>query len=158
VLKRAVKDHINYQYSKAQNQVLAAVRTARSCCRVQHHLLEQYIEFDLPRTEQLSTRSYKKPIAPLAVTRDLVRFLLVCDEYESHSRIVVQLVFSLLLLTFMGSRPGEVIESKAWKDSNEGLLYGDVVLMRQEDSTYTGFALQVCLRNRKGHQSNGKYA
>jgi hypothetical protein len=58
----------------------------------------------------------------------------------------------------MGSRPGEVIESEGWKDSNEGLLYGDVVVMRQDDSTYTGFALQVCLRNRKGHRSNKKYA
>jgi hypothetical protein len=29
----------------------------------------------------------------------------------------------------MGSRPGEVIESIGWKDSNEGLLYGDVKVM-----------------------------
>lgn len=111
----------------------------------------------MPRTENLSTRAYKKPIAPLAVTQDLVRFLLACDEYESpHSRIVVQLIFSLLLLTFMGSRPGEVIESVGWKDSNEGLLYGDVIVMRQDDADYTGFALQLCLHNRKGHRSNQK--
>ncbi|KAF1911618.1 hypothetical protein BDU57DRAFT_560362 [Ampelomyces quisqualis] len=100
-------------YTKAQNQDLAA-----------------YIEFDLPRTEQLSTRAYKKPIAPLA--------------YEPpHSRIILQLVFSLLLLTFMASRSGEVIESEGWKDSNEGLLYGHVLVMRQEDHTYTRFALQA---------------
>ncbi|UPX17743.1 uncharacterized protein EKO05_0008083 [Ascochyta rabiei] len=94
--KRAVKAYTNHEYNTKQNQVLAA-----------------YIKFDLPRIEQLSTRAYKKPIAPLAVIQDLVRFLLVCNKYESpHSRIVIQLVSSLLPLSFIGSRPGEVIESE----------------------------------------------
>jgi hypothetical protein len=114
---------------------------------------------DLPVTEHLSTQAYKKPIAPLPVTRDLIRFLLACDEYDfPHPRIIIQLVFFLLLLTVMGIRPGEAIESEGWKNSNEGLLYSDVVVMRREDSQYTGIVLEVRLRFRKGHRSNQKYA
>lgn len=101
------------------------------CC-IDLYLSFQYIKLDLPKIECLSTGAYKKPIAPVEVTRDLVRFLLLCDEYEfPHQRILTQTIFALLLLTFGGPRSGELIESDGWKDSNEGLLYGDVIVIKK---------------------------
>ncbi|KAF1935092.1 hypothetical protein EJ02DRAFT_486881 [Clathrospora elynae] len=60
-------------------------------------------------------------------------------------------------MTLLGSRPGEFIESAAWKHSNEGLLYGDIDLVRYKNGTYAGFLLHLRLRNRKGHQNNKKH-
>jgi hypothetical protein len=64
---------------------------------------------------------------------------------------------SIIILTLLGSRPGEFIESSGWKDSNEGLLYRDVKLFRTSSDFYTGFLLHVQLRNRKGHRHNAKH-
>lgn len=130
-LKRATKNHTNYQYNVAQNNEIAAVCHMSECC-IDLYLSFQYIKLDLPKIECLSTGAYKKPIAPVEVTRDLVRFLLLCDEYEfPHQRILTQTIFALLLLTFGGPRSGELIESDGWKDSNEGLLYGDVIVIKK---------------------------
>ncbi|KAJ5035249.1 hypothetical protein J3E74DRAFT_232059 [Bipolaris maydis] len=59
------------------------------------------------------------------------------------------------MLTLMGMRPGEFIESSNWKESNEGLLYRDVKLLRSSEAD-GGFMLHVQLRNRKGHRHNHK--
>ncbi|KAK1912689.1 hypothetical protein P3342_004625 [Pyrenophora teres f. teres] len=60
-------------------------------------------------------------------------------------------------MTLLGSRPGEFIESGAWKHSDEGLLYGDIDLVRYQNGTYTGYLLYLWLRNRKGHRNNKKH-
>lgn len=72
--------------------------------------------------------------------------------------MITQTIFALLLLTFGGPRPGELVESDRWKDSNEGLLYGDVAVIKQGNGDDTGIVLQVRLRNRKGNRSNEKNA
>lgn len=105
--------------------------------------------------EGVSTKAYAKPIAGLDVAEDLIEFLWKCDEYEfTHPRMRLQLVFSIILFTFLGSRPGEIIESEAWKDSNEGLWYGDIELSRQNTVEYKGLVLHVRLRNRKCQRKN----
>ncbi|KAF2849805.1 hypothetical protein T440DRAFT_490368 [Plenodomus tracheiphilus IPT5] len=50
------------------------------------------------------------------------------------------------------------IESDAWKNTNEGLLYKDVELEYQDDDDYRGFLIKVRLRNRKGHREYKKHA
>ncbi|KAH7551112.1 hypothetical protein BM1_09986 [Bipolaris maydis] len=138
-LKRAIRLFTNHIYSKADNSLFA-----------------QAVENELPRTESLSTKAYDKPLAPLNVSKDVIRFLWVCDEYQfQHPRARLQLAFSILMLTLMGMRPGEFIESSNWKDSNEGLLYRDVKLLRSSEAD-GGFMLHVQLRNRKGHRHNHK--
>ncbi|KAJ5055093.1 hypothetical protein J3E72DRAFT_178899, partial [Bipolaris maydis] len=138
-LKRAIRLFTNHVYSKADNSLFA-----------------QAVENELPRTEGLSTKAYDKPLAPLNVSKDVIRFLWVCDEYQfQHPRVRLQLAFSILMLTLMGMRPGEFIESSNWKESNEGLLYRDVKLLRSSEAD-GGFMLHVQLRNRKGHRHNHK--
>jgi hypothetical protein len=88
-----------------------------------------------------------------------MRFIWVCDEYEySHPRVRLHVAFSLIILVFMGSRPGEFVESGGWKNSNEGLQYGDVELIRRSTESYHGYVLEVRMRNRKGHRKNKKHA
>jgi hypothetical protein len=67
---------------------------------------------------------YEKLVASLRSSKDLAKFSLVCNEYNvAHPRIRIQLIFALTLLTFLGSRPGEITESHSWKDTNAGLVY-----------------------------------
>ena len=77
----------------------------------------------------------------------------MCDEYEfPHPRTRNQLIFVLILFLYIGLRPGEVAESSAWLNSNDGLLYKDVALYRQIGEEYNGLVLHVKLRNRKGQR------
>jgi integrase len=140
-LKRAIKLHTNHQYGPAQNkEVVKFVRTvlvpkglASSCAR-------------------------PKMNAPIPVAEDLVRFLFACDEYkEFHSHICVQMAFAIQLMSCVGVRPGEVIESDAWYQSNEGLLYKDIELQYLTEP-YPEWRLEINLRNRKGHREYKKQA
>jgi hypothetical protein len=140
-LKRAIKLHTHYQYNETQNTKI-----------------NQFIENELVLSGKLSSAAYKKPIAPLLVAEDLVHFSWACDEYYMHSRTRLQVSFSIILMTLLGSRPGEFIESKAWKHSNEGLVYNDIILNRPQTETYCGYLLDVRLRNRKGHWDNQKHS
>jgi integrase len=141
-LKRAIKLFTRRQYSSAENKDI-----------------ENYIEKELVHKGKISTDAYKKPVAPLLVAEDLIQFLWMCDEYQfTHPRARLQLAFAIILMTFTGSRPGEFIESEAWKHSNEGLLYGDIDLVRYQNETYVGFLLLIRLRNRKGHRNNKKHS
>ncbi|CAN9286059.1 unnamed protein product [Alternaria alternata] len=141
-LKRAIKLYTGYQYNSAQNKEL-----------------ENYITKELVHKEKIGTGAYIKPVAPLLVAEDLIQFMWVCDEYQfAHPRARLQLAFSIVLMTYLGSRPGEIIESAAWKHSNEGLLYGDITLVRFQNEEYVGFLLHVKLRNRKGHRNNKKHS
>jgi hypothetical protein len=46
-----------------------------------------------------------------------------------HLRVRLQLAFSMVLMSQLGNRPSEFIESDAWKQTNEGLLYNDITLV-----------------------------
>jgi hypothetical protein len=110
------------------------------------------------RSGELSSAAYKQPIAPLPVTEDHVHFLWACDEYYMHPCIRLKVSFSIILMTLLDSRPGECIESEAWKHSNEGLIYDGVTLERQKTEIYCGYLLDVKLRNRKGYWGNKNHS
>jgi hypothetical protein len=141
-LKRAITLFTGHQFSSAENKDL-----------------ENYIEKDLVHKGKISTDAYQKPVAPLLVAEDSIRLLWVCDEYQfTHPLARLQLAFAIILMMFTGSRPGEFIKSDAWKHRNEGLLYGDIDLVRYQNETYVGFLLLIRLRNRKGHRNNNKHS
>ena len=141
-LKRAVKLHTQYQYTPLQNAEI-----------------DKFIEKRLVYGKHVSTCARKKPLAPLGVAEDIIRFLFTCDEYMGlHHRLRNQMAFAIQLMLLIGVRPGEIIESDAWRQSNEGLHYGDVELIYQRTETYHGWLLYVKLRNRKGHREYKKHA
>jgi hypothetical protein len=140
-LKRAIRLNTNHQYSHTENEGLTS-----------------FYKKDLVRSGEVSTLARCKPVAPLPVAEDLVHFLWACDEYQMHPRARLQLAFSIILMTLQGNRPGEFIESEAWKNSNEGLIYEDITLIRWHDVTYSGYLLQLKMRNRKGYRDNAKHS
>jgi hypothetical protein len=114
---------------------------------------------DLAQHRLISTAARSKPVASLPVAEDLILFLWACDEYqELHPRARLQLPFAILLMFSLGTRPGEFIESDAWRNTNEGLLYKDVELEYQDDDDYCGFLIKVRLRDRKGLREYKKHA
>jgi integrase len=141
-LKRAVKLHTQYQYTPLQNAEI-----------------DKFISKSLISGKLVSTSARPKPLAPLAVAEDIIRFLFTCDEYRGlHFRLRNQLAFAIQLMLLIGVRPGEIIESDAWHQSNEGLHYKDIELIHQCTATYQGWLLYVKLRNRKGHREYKKHA
>ncbi|KAF1360100.1 hypothetical protein EJ07DRAFT_118025 [Lizonia empirigonia] len=88
----------------------------------------------------------EKESAPL--TKEDVKAMLIPSSYKSYE----------YTMALWSDRPGEFIESAAWKHSNEGLLYGDIDLVRYQNGTYVGFLLHLRLRNRKGHRNNKKHS
>ncbi|KAF2726777.1 hypothetical protein EJ04DRAFT_480035 [Polyplosphaeria fusca] len=135
-LKRAIKLYKDgYRYSSNQNTEFSV-----------------FIK-DLAKKGLVSTKGVPKPIAPLEVVVDLIKYLWVCDEYQFlHPRIRIQLHWVLLLFCFTGLRPGECVESSNWKGTNEGILYRDCQLVRVNIPEYKGLILVVALRNRKGRR------
>lgn len=76
-----------------------------------------------------STKGRPKPLADVDLDRDVLYFLWVCDEYVfEYSRLRIQLAFAVLLLVYLGLRPGDFTESSAWRKSNEDLIYKDIEL------------------------------
>src|SRR5690242_11703177 len=64
-LKRAVKLHTQYQYTPLQNAEI-----------------DKFISKSLISGKLVSTSARPKPLAPLAVAEDIIRFLFTCDEYR----------------------------------------------------------------------------
>jgi integrase len=141
-LKRAIRLHTNHKYNEADNEALGTL-----------------IHQDLPKEGLISTAAKPKPVAPLPVAEDLNQFSWACDEYQDmHPRMRVQVSFAIVLMSALGTRPGEFVESDAWKKTNEGLIYDDIEFIHQDDDEYSGYLLKVRLRNRKGHRDNEKHA
>ena len=141
-LKRAIKIHTRYQYTTMQNQEIIS-----------------FVTKDLIPQGLVSTCARPKPLAPVAVAKDIIRFLFASDEYKHlHPRIRNQMAFAIQLMLLVGVRPGEVIESDAWYQTNEGLLYKDIELVRSWNNSHPGWCLHVKLRNRKGHREYKKHA
>lgn len=104
-------------------------------------------------TEGLCIKTKEKPLADFIVTKDLIKFLWMCNKYEfPHPRARNQLIFMLILFLYISLRPREVAESSAWLNSNDGLLYRDVALYQQIREEYNRLVLHVKLRNRKGRR------
>jgi hypothetical protein len=76
--------------------------------------LEISITKDLAQNGKIATGAYTKPVAPLPVAEDLIWFMWACDKYQfPHPCARLQLAFSVVLMTLLGSRPGEFIELAA---------------------------------------------
>ena len=91
---------------------------------------------------------------------DVLYFLWACDTQDlGHNRNRLQLSLSILLMIFLGVRPGEFVESSNYIKSNEGLLYKDLTIVVSFDER--GDPVYVCmirLRNRKWARGNEKKA
>ncbi|KAF1840091.1 uncharacterized protein K460DRAFT_371308 [Cucurbitaria berberidis CBS 394.84] len=141
-LKRAINIHTGHKYTKQENEAVST-----------------FILTDLVRRGLVSTSAHAKPIATYPVAKDILWFLIASDEHQTlHSRTRVQLVFLIQIMAFTGVRPGEVIESDAWPNSNEGLLYKDIDLVYSQNKDNPGWRINVRLRNRKGHREYKKHA
>ncbi|CAE7020873.1 DUF3435 domain containing protein [Pyrenophora teres f. teres] len=128
--------------------------------KAHEYTMSLWADFSFVGLQQQEQGSWKRTsrIQQFEIAEDLIQFMWMCDEYQNpHPRARVQLAFSVVLMTLLGSRPGEFIESGAWKHSDEGLLYGDIDLVRYQNGTYTGYLLYLWLRNRKGHRNNKKH-
>lgn len=69
-----------------------------------------------------SVKARPRSLANRAVVLDLLHFLWAYDEdpfYTSRTRI--QLSLAIMLLFYLGDRPGEIVESSKHRGSNEGL-------------------------------------
>ncbi|KAF2174444.1 hypothetical protein K469DRAFT_675779 [Zopfia rhizophila CBS 207.26] len=133
-MRRLISLRANHNYSKNQNRVM-----------------RKFIRKELPKKEGASTKSFEKGIASMIVVEDLIDYLWCFDEYNFvHERGRVQLAFAILILTLLGIRPGEIVESSCWRNSNEGILYKDVTLSLMRVPGGQIIAMKVKLRNRKG--------
>ncbi|KAF2631062.1 hypothetical protein BU25DRAFT_481535 [Macroventuria anomochaeta] len=95
-LKRAIKIHTRYQYTPFQNQEIVS-----------------FVMKDLIPQGLLSTTARPKPLVPIKVAKDIIRFLFASNEYKHlHPRICNQMAFAIQLLLFVGIRPREVVESE----------------------------------------------
>jgi hypothetical protein len=91
-----------------------------------------------------------KPIADHYILRDLAQYLLVADELTySHERIRIQLIFSMMIMSYTGCRPGSIVEPRYHRGSNEGLWYKDVEAKLIKTGGGPKFVLSVKFRNRK---------
>ena len=91
-LKRAIKIHTRFQYTTVQNQDIIS-----------------FVTKELIPRGLLSTSARTKPLAPVAVAKDIIRFLFASDEYKYlHPRIRNQMAFAIQLMLLVGVRPGEV--------------------------------------------------
>ena len=94
-LKRTVKLHTQDQYTQIQNAEI-----------------DKYIERHLFHGNYVTTCARKKPLAPLCVAEDIIRFLFIYDEHMGlHHRLRKQMAFVIQLMLPIGARPGAIIES-----------------------------------------------
>ena len=65
----------------------------------------------LSRVEEISLHQREKPVVDRDVLENLVHCLLVCDETDfQDERVRVQLVLFALIMSFVGVRPGTIVE------------------------------------------------
>ncbi|KAH8595168.1 hypothetical protein B0O99DRAFT_687011 [Bisporella sp. PMI_857] len=88
----------------------------------------------------------------------LLTYLWCYDIHEfRHPRYRVQLSFMLLLITYTGARPGTIIESSAYRGSNQAMRYKDFELIGLP--TGPGNSLELILKVRfryeKGNRDQG---
>ena len=85
--------------------------------------VDQVIEKDIWKGENLSSKARQKRLAGPPMVKDILSFLWTIDEAEfPHLRIRPQIALSLLIMLYIGLRPGEFLESTAHRGSNQGLF------------------------------------
>jgi hypothetical protein len=96
-LKCAIKIHTRYQYTAVQNQDIIS-----------------FVTKELIARGLLSTCARVKPLAPVAVAKDIIRFLFVSDKYKHlHPHIRSQMAFAIQSMLLVDVGPGKVVESDA---------------------------------------------
>ncbi|KAK6428402.1 hypothetical protein LTR95_015454 [Oleoguttula sp. CCFEE 5521] len=116
------------------------------------NFVRQYLKSTILPAEKLTYKSREKSIAAGRAVGDILFFLWELDEHVfRHPRVRLQLSTLILLMRFMGSRPGELVESAAHSGLNEGLHWGDInfELLVDRDGTPCWVA-HIRIRNRKG--------
>lgn len=94
-----------------------------------------------------------KPVALFMATEDILSFMWRDDQYEyPHPRLMVQDMFTYLVMSHIGLRPGEIIETSMYHNSNEGIHYGDVNLSVSVFNGELRFEIKISLRKRKGQR------
>ena len=61
----------------------------------------------------------------------------------------IQLAFGMFVMGYTGSKPGAIMEPGYYGYTNDGLLYGDVIVQLRRVDGIVVFALVVNFRNRK---------
>ncbi|KAF2226738.1 hypothetical protein BDZ85DRAFT_256687 [Elsinoe ampelina] len=132
-----------------QRNILKGCR--QQLTEAERKVMSDWIMKVLPRRKMCSTKRLAKAVAGPETAADLVVYLWAHDEDEMHPRMRLQLSLLLLILLYNGLRPGEFMESVHYPDSNEGLLYGDfvLILVRNAHRDDLRWLLEVRLRNRK---------
>ncbi|KAL3421818.1 hypothetical protein PVAG01_05974 [Phlyctema vagabunda] len=86
--------------------------------------LASYFRSELKDEFSLSSKRRQKPQMDLKDLEKLLYFLWAEDEHKfTHMRGRVQLAFYLLLLVYTASRPGAVVVSDAYRNTNQALKY-----------------------------------
>jgi hypothetical protein len=99
------------------------------------------------------TTTKAKPVALFGAVEHILQFLWCLDEREYlHPRIRSQLAWIIIIMAHAGLRPGEIIESAMWRQSNEGIHYRDVDLHLARFDGILKFQMNIRLRNRKGRR------
>lgn len=112
--------------------------------------LNAFVDRDLVRKGAVQSCRVK-PIASTAVIEDMHRFLWVLDEHEyDHPRERLQLSLITQIFLYTGMRPGELVESHCYRNSNEGLLWKDVEFEVKHSQDSRRFFAKIRIRNRKG--------
>jgi hypothetical protein len=119
--------------------------------------ISQYIR-SLAAAGALSVEARAKPLALFVDSEAIITFLWCYDEYSyTHPRIRIQLTFYILVVSYWGLRPGEIVESSVHRGSNEGFKYKDVAMSLVRYQQTLRYQLSITLRNRKfkrGQKSN----
>ncbi|CZR64905.1 uncharacterized protein PAC_14805 [Phialocephala subalpina] len=88
------------------------------------HQLVNYIKIELKSMYNLSNKSRPKPLTSCEDVEEQIHFLWAEDDrWFYYERTRVQIAFYLLLLTFTAARPGCVVVSDGYRNSNEALTY-----------------------------------
>ncbi|WPH01245.1 Hypothetical protein R9X50_00408200 [Acrodontium crateriforme] len=116
--------------------------------------MDNYILVTLRGREMLTTHARPKLLADGPVVRDVLHYFWVCDEYTyEHPRTRAQITFAIVVMHYLGLRPGEIVESTAHRRTNEGIHYRDLkILMFADEVGHRRFAIKLHVRNRKGRR------
>ncbi|KAF8847345.1 hypothetical protein BDZ45DRAFT_681948 [Acephala macrosclerotiorum] len=98
------------------------------------HQLVNFLNIELKAMYNLSNKSRPKPLASCEDIEEYLHFLWAEDDrWYNYERTRVQIAFYILLLTFTAARPGCVVVSDGYRNSNEALTYKDLQFFLEKD-------------------------
>ena len=87
-------------------------------------LCPQFIRTDLADELGLKDLAYAKEFADWTDVKIMIHYIIALDLHEyKQNRFRVQLVFLYLLFSASGERPGAVVRSEAYRNTNDALRY-----------------------------------